>query len=44
MTYKYERKYPTQCPFLRACGLERGEAWLLQVGMSSGAMDASTSM
>lgn len=32
MTYKYERKYPAQCPFLRACGLDRGEAWQLQVG------------
>ncbi len=32
MTYKYERKYPTQCPFLRATGLNRGEAWQLQVG------------
>ena len=31
MTYKYERKYPTQCPFLRATGLDRGEAWQLQV-------------
>jgi hypothetical protein len=32
MTYKYERKYPAQCPFLRATGLDLGEAWLLQVG------------
>ena len=32
MTYNYERKYPTQCPFLRACGLERDEAWHLRVG------------
>lgn len=32
MIYKYERKYPTQCPFLRATGLDRGEAWQLQVG------------
>ena len=32
MTYKYERKYPVQCPFLRATGLDRGEAWQLQVG------------
>jgi hypothetical protein len=32
MTYKYERKYPTQCPFLRATGLDHCEAWLLQVG------------
>ncbi len=32
MTYKYERKYPTQCPFLRATGLDHCEAWLLRVG------------
>jgi hypothetical protein len=32
MTYNYERKYEMQCPFLRACGLERGEAWQLWVG------------
>ena len=32
MTYKYERKYPAQCPFLRAAGLDQGEAWQLQVG------------
>ncbi len=32
MTYNYERKYEMQCPFLRACGLERGEAWQLRVG------------
>ena len=32
MTYKYERKYPTQCPFLRATGLAHYQAWLLQVG------------
>lgn len=32
MTYTYERKYPAQCPFLRATGLDRGEAWQLQVG------------
>lgn len=32
MTYKYERKYPLQCPFLRATGLKGGEAWRLKVG------------
>src|SRR6266852_2582025 len=32
MTYQYERKYPMQCPFLRATGLDGGEAWQLQVG------------
>jgi len=31
MTYQYERKYEAQCPFLRACGLDEVEAWLLQV-------------
>lgn len=32
MTYKYEKKYPMQCPFLRATGLDGGEAWQLKVG------------
>ena len=32
MTYKYESKYPFQCPFLRASGLKAGEAWQLKVG------------
>ncbi len=32
MTYQYERKYPAQCPFLRATGLDQGEAWQLKVG------------
>jgi hypothetical protein len=31
MTYKYEKKYPLQCPFLRASGLKSGEAWQLKV-------------
>lgn len=31
MTYKYESKYPVQCPFLRASGLKAGEAWQLKV-------------
>ena len=32
MTYQYENKYPVQCPFLRASGLKKGEAWRLKVG------------